>query len=172
MAKRGRKKARTPAKRRERKLPDVPRMEATPESMMKKIFLVGPGNDPVLGESPIGVMVARKIITATDEHHLKDVAKLWKFRHGDPSPATIRERKSPSLFDSEAKTRSYHAAVTAVGTAWAAIIDVAVYNHHPRWLLASCGLLTASEDDRLRQGQFSAGLASLSNLWGMRIYTT
>ena len=171
MARRGRKKSRQPAKRREQK-PKTTRMEATPEALMKKVLLVGPGNDPVLGESPIGVMVARKIITATDEHHLKDVAKLWKFRHGDPSPATIRERKSPSTFDSEAKTRSYHAAVTAVGTAWAAIIDVAVYNHHPRWLLASCGLLTASEDDIQRQGQFSAGLASLSNLWGMRIYTT
>ena len=172
MAKRGRKTGRKPAKRRERKLPDVPRMEATPESMMKKLALVGPGNDPVLAESPIGVMIARKIITATDEHHLKDVAKLRSFRHGSVGPATIREPSNPSTFDSERKTESYHEVVAALGAAYSAITDVAVHNVYPDWLLAQIGLKTRSRDDQNRFEQFQFGLVILSNLWGMRIRTT
>ena len=172
MAKRGRKKARVPAKRRERKLPDVPRMVATPESIMKKVFLVGPGNDPVLAESPIGVMIARKIITATDEHHLKDVAKLRKFRHGSVAPATIREPAVPSTFDSEKKTESYHEVVNALGSAYSAISDVAVHNQYPRWLLAHIGLQAPAPVDQMKREQFQRGLVILSNLWGMRIYST
>jgi len=171
MAKRGRKKARTtPKKRKERVIVD--RIGATPESIIKKVILVGRGNDPTLGESPIGVMVARKIITPTDEHHLKDVAKLRKFRHGSPTPSALSEGKSPSLFDSEAKTRSYHEAADALGMAYNAIMEVAAHNHYPSWLLAKIGLMRMTKSDEVRMGEFNTGLLVLANLWGMRIRTT
>ena len=171
MAKRGRKKARAPAKRRERR-EQSERIEATPEALMKKVALVGPGNDPAYAESPTGVMVARKIITATDEHHLKDVARLWRFRNGNPSPSTIRDSGGMNDHDSEFKTNRYISAHQSLGQSWWPIIEVAVYQHYPRWLMARIGMVTPARDDAVRERDFTSGLLALSNLWGMRIPTT
>ena len=172
MAKRGRKKSKhSPATKRQRAARDVV-IKATPESILKKMILVGPGKHPSQGENPASVMVARKIITTTEEHHLKDVARLWKFRNGNPSPATIKDALGPSTHDSDGKTRSYHEVADRLGYTWWAIIEVAVYQEYPRWMLAEIGLVKMTVDDKTRMQQFTVGLQRLSLLWGTRLRTT
>ena len=164
MAKRGRKPAK-PRDRRER----VDRVEATPEAILKKAILVGAGNNLTMAESPIGVMVARRIITVADECHLRDVARLWRFRNGNPSPTTLSEGKSLSTHDSETKTERYKEVHKALGLSWGPIIDVAVYHEYPRWLLDRLGAKKMAAQDRARMGRFNMGLRELTRLWGLRI---
>lgn len=146
-------------------------LAATPESTYKKMVLVGRGGDPVLGESPVGVLVARKLISPTDEHHLKDVARLWKFRYGSPAPATIREATGPNDHDSDIKTQRYKDVHRVLGDTWLAVIEVAVYQEFPRWLLAEIGLVQPTANDRERMKQFETGLFRLERIWG-RVYST
>jgi hypothetical protein len=167
MAKRGRKKGKhSPAKKRVRAEREVA-IKATPESILKKMILVGRGNHPSQAENPASVMVARRIITPTEEHHLKDVARLWKFRNGNPAPSTIRDATGPSDHDSVAKTARYKDAHRVLGVTWCAVIEIAVYQEYPRWLLAEIGLVVGNKKDMERMALFTIGLQRLGRLWGV-----
>ena len=177
MARRGPKKSRARGKRRVSsggvgRPPGAGIERPTPESLIKKLLLVGVGNDPSQAESPATVMVARKIITTSDEHHLKDVARLWRFRYGNPSPATIRDPGGFNDHDSQRKTDSYHQISATLGKSWWPIIEIAVYQQYPRWLLAELGFITMGGPDEERKVLFEDGLSTLSRLWGAGYQTT
>ncbi len=132
MARRGPKKSRARGKRRVSsggvgRPPGAGIERPTPESLIKKLLLVGVGNDPSQAESPATVMVARKIITTSDEHHLKDVARLWRFRYGNPSPATIPDPRGLHDHDSPPKNDSYHPNSATPRQSWWPIIKIAGY---------------------------------------------
>jgi hypothetical protein len=159
MAKRG------PKGKRKRKLPVL----ATPETLRKKHALVGSTGDIALAENPVGVMISRGMISAEDERHLGAVAKLWKFRNGSPSPARVNGHSGPNDYDSEYKTRRYVEMRGALAGDWLSVIEVAVYNEFPRWLLAEIAGEPLGVEDTIRRFRFLNGLAALERKWGANI---
>lgn len=126
--------------------------------------------DPNGDDSPIGVMVAHKIIGPDEENAAAWFTSLHKFRHGNPNPkSSVGDPGGESAFDSEVKTQQWHEVNSMLSRSQRdAVENVAVYQRMPQWLLAHLGLARPRVSDEWCKRVFLTGLGQIVLRWARK----
>ena len=157
--------------------PEVDR--GTDESLIKRRLLVGEDGRLEQAESPIAIMVARRIVDHDGERAAEIYETLYRSRHGRVHPrgfdlllaAGIGLRADwetgPAETPREARlAKAWRDAVEALTPAEKAEVEyAAVFKRLPRWLLAEIGVVGARRGDPRRRGLLLSGLRALIGLW-------